>query len=62
MDNVELKARRASMRLTQEQAAYRLGIGTRHYQKLEAGHAPIMPSLGKLAALVLFKNEGEGER
>jgi transcriptional regulator with XRE-family HTH domain len=56
---MELKARRAAMRLTQEQAAYRLGIGLRHYQKLEAGHCAITGPLAKLAALILFKGEGE---
>lgn len=59
MDKTELKARRAAMRLTQEQAAQRLGIGLRHYQKLEAGHCAITGPLAKLAALVLFKGEGE---
>ncbi len=59
MQGDELKARRGAMRLTQSKAAERLGIGLRHYQKLEAGHAPLTGPLAKLAALVLFKGEGE---
>ena len=55
MNATELKQRRAAMRWTQDKAAHALGVGLRHYQKLEAGHSPITPSLSKLIALVLFK-------
>ena len=55
MNAIELKQRRAAMGWTQDRTAHALGVGLRHYQKLEAGHSPITPSLSKLIALVLFK-------
>ena len=49
----ELKERRAMARLTQAQAGEALGIGLRHYQKIEAGHAAITPTMVKLVRLLM---------
>lgn len=50
---MDIKAKRKAAGLTQEKAAELLGIGTRHLQKIEAGHATLTPTLAKLAGLVL---------
>lgn len=50
---MDIKAKRKAAGLTQEKAAELLGIGTRHLQKIEAGHATLTPTLAKLAVLVL---------
>lgn len=52
-----LRDRRKAIGITQEEAAARLGVGARHYQKLEAGHANVTPTLEKLAALVMRESE-----
>ena len=48
MNNNELKERRAYYGMTQAQFAEALGIGLRHYQKLEAGTAKLTPTMVKL--------------
>lgn len=48
-----LRDRRKAMGITQEAAAELLGVGLRHYQKLEAGHAVVTRTIEKLAALVM---------
>ena len=53
MNNNELRERRAYRGLTQCQAAETLGIGLRHYQKLEAGTAQITPTMVKLIRLLM---------
>lgn len=53
MHHNELKERRAIARLTQAQAGEALGIGLRHYQKIEAGHAAITPTMVKLVRLLM---------
>jgi len=40
-----VKAFRKAKNLTQERAAQALGLSVRHYQKLEAGHAPITETM-----------------
>jgi transcriptional regulator with XRE-family HTH domain len=53
MTHNELKERRAMARLTQAQAGETLGIGLRHYQKIEAGIAAITPTMAKLVRLLM---------
>lgn len=48
---VDLKAWRQSAGITQAKAADRLAITLRHYQKLEAGHAPINRRLALILEL-----------
>jgi transcriptional regulator with XRE-family HTH domain len=50
---VDLKAWRQSAGITQAKAADRLAITLRHYQKLEAGHAPINRRMLLLAGIVI---------
>lgn len=56
-----LKDKRKAAGITQAKAAELLGIGLRHYQKLEAGQSPLTPSLEKLAGFVL-KGTGNESR
>ena len=49
----ELKERRIYHGMTQAQCAETLGIGLRHYQKLEAGNATITPTMVKLVRLLM---------
>jgi len=58
MHHNELRERRAMARLTQAQAGEALGIGLRHYQKIEAGAAKITPTMAKLVRLLLSKGDG----
>lgn len=43
--------------MTQREMAEELGISTRHYQKLEAGVSPIMPTTEKLVESVKSKKD-----
>ena len=56
-----IKEKRKAAGLTQAKAAELLGIGLRHYQKLEAGQSPLTPTLDKLAGFVL-KGAGNESR
>jgi len=53
MHHNELRERRSMARLTQAQAGEALGIGLRHYQKIEAGTAAITPTMAKLICLLM---------
>ena len=53
MNNNELNERRAYRGWTQAQCADILGIGLRHYQKLESGNATITPTMVKLVRLLM---------
>jgi transcriptional regulator with XRE-family HTH domain len=53
MTHNELKERRAYHGMTQAQCAEALGIGLRHYQKLEAGTATLTPTMIKLVRLLM---------
>lgn len=53
MQSEELKERRAYRGWTQSQCADILGIGLRHYQKLEAGTATLTPTMVKLVRLLM---------
>lgn len=53
MQSEELKERRAYHGMTQAQCAEALGIGLRHYQKIEAGTAQITPTMAKLVRLLM---------
>ena len=53
MNGSELRERRAYRGLTQAQCAEALGIGLRHYQKLEAGTATLTPTMVKLVRLLM---------
>jgi transcriptional regulator with XRE-family HTH domain len=53
MTHNELKERRAMAGLTQSQTSDTLGIGLRHYQKLEVGTAAITPTMAKLVRLLM---------
>lgn len=53
MQSKELKERRAYHGMTQAQCAEALGIGLRHYQKLEAGTAALTPTMVKLVRLLM---------
>lgn len=53
MQASELKERRAYHGMTQAQCAEALGIGLRHYQKLESGNAAITPTMIKLVRLLM---------
>lgn len=48
---MNVKAWRKARALTQEQAAERLAICPRHYQRVEAGHRPVTPMLARLLEL-----------
>jgi transcriptional regulator with XRE-family HTH domain len=48
----ELKQWRKERKLTQEQAAERLGIGPRHVQRIEAGTRRLTPTLERLLAIL----------
>lgn len=54
---MDIKGKRKAAGITQSQAAELLGIGLRHYQKLEAGQSPLTPTLEKLAGFVLKGSE-----
>lgn len=49
---MNVKAWRKARALTQEQAAERLAICPRHYQRVEAGHRPVTPMLARLMELM----------
>lgn len=49
----ELRERRSYHGMTQSQCAEALGIGLRHYQKLEAGTATLTPTMVKLVRLLM---------
>ena len=53
MNANELKERRTYHGMTQSQCADTLGIGLRHYQKLEAGTATLTPTMVKLVRLLM---------
>lgn len=53
MQASELKERRAYRGWTQAQCADILGIGLRHYQKLESGNATLTPTMIKLVRLLM---------
>ena len=53
MTHNELKERRDYLGMTQEVASRTLGIGLRHYQKLEAGTATLTPTMVKLVRLLM---------
>lgn len=53
MQSEELKERRTYHGMTQAQCADTLGIGLRHYQKLESGNATITPTMIKLVRLLM---------
>lgn len=53
MQASELKERRAYHGMTQAQCAEALGIGLRHYQKLESGNATLTPTMIKLIRLLM---------
>ena len=53
MQSEELRERRAMARLTQSQASETLGIGLRHYQKIESGHAAITLTMANLIRLLM---------
>jgi len=48
----ELKQWRKARNLTQEQAAYLLGISPRHVQRIEAGSNRLTPTLERLLAIL----------
>lgn len=48
-----IRDKRKAAGITQREAAQRLGIGLRHYQKIEAGHAQLTRTMAKLAELVM---------
>jgi transcriptional regulator with XRE-family HTH domain len=47
-----LRQWRKERKLTQEQAADRLGIGPRHVQRIEAGTRRLTPTLARLLAIL----------
>lgn len=48
---IDLRQWRSERGLTQSQAANRLAMTLRHYQRLEAGHAPMSRRVEMLATL-----------
>jgi transcriptional regulator with XRE-family HTH domain len=48
----DLKQWRKARNITQEQAAYALGITPRHWQRLEAGHRRITAPIERLLAML----------
>jgi transcriptional regulator with XRE-family HTH domain len=49
---MDVKEWRKARKLTQEQAAYLLGIGPRHVQRIEAGTRRLTPTLERLLAIL----------
>lgn len=49
---IDLKQWRKERKLTQEQAAERLGIGPRHVQRIEAGSNRLTPTLERLIRIL----------
>jgi len=47
-----LRQWRKARAITQEQAAYLLGISPRHVQRLEAGKSPLTPTLERLLSIL----------